>query len=162
MYNYFFDSSITTQGANELVDRIQDKEKVKLYFQTYGGEIDAMMYLIDVFNSMEDNLEIVINGRICSAGTQILVKFKGKITLGTGLDYFLFHNIDREGYNLRKNDVSHKKLTALAEEENKEFAKLLEEKEILNKAQIKKFLRGENVVLYRDEIIKLKMFNETK
>lgn len=98
IYNYYFEEDIHKDSVNELVERLWDKDTVKLYFATFGGEV----------------------------------------------------------YTLRKQKIDYNKLVSFTEEENKIFAKKLKQKEILTDKQIKQFLKGEDVIVYREQILKIK------
>lgn len=155
-YNYYFEDDINKKTVNELADIIQDKESVRLYFSTEGGETDAMRYLISVFNSHPD-LTLILNCYLYSAGCLILTEYKGKLEILETVESFMFHKFDRLSYTLREQIINTNKLLSLSEEENEIFAKKLKKKDILTDKQIKKFKKGKDVVLYRDEILKLKL-----
>jgi len=158
MYNYFFDKEISVDTMNELVERLQDKEgSINLYFSTDGGSPDAMNFLIEYMNTRKDEIEITLTDWIMSAGTLLLTDFEGKIKLHSGLDFILFHVFDRESYGLRKSDVPKEILTKQDFRKNKIFAEKLKDKNILNSKQIKRFLKGENVVVFQDEFRKWKL-----
>jgi hypothetical protein len=158
IYNYFFDKEISVDTINELVDKLQDREgKINLYFSTDGGSPDAMSFLIEYINTREEEIEITIIDWLMSAGTLLLTDFKGKIKLHPGLDFILFHLFDRESYSLRKSDVSKDILTKQDFRKNQIFAEKLKDRGILNSKQIKKFLKGENVVIFQDEFRKWKL-----
>ena len=155
MYSYYFEDDIHKDSVNELVERLWDKDKVKLYFATFGGEVDSMKYLIDVLNDKK-NLTVVLNSYLGSAGTLLLTEYTGKLKILPTVEYFLFHKFDREVYTLRKQKVNNSKLLKFTEEENKIFAEKLKQKEILTDKQIKQFLKGEDVIIYREQILKFK------
>ena len=159
MHNYFFNQDIKINTINELVDRLQDVEgKINLFFSTNGGNLDPMRYLINFLNSRKKDITITLVDRLVSAGTMILTDFQGKIIIDEGLDFILFHMWDRESYSLRvDNTISDKILTKQDMESNKFFAEKLKNKGLLNDKQIKQFLQGKDVVLYKDTFNKWKL-----
>lgn len=132
------------------MEKLDGKEGITLYFGTEGGERDSMRCLVSFFNSLKDNLEIVLTDVLASAGTMILTDYIGRLTCD-GLDFILFHKFDRLSYPLRNSSfVDDRKITEQDEENNKIFAKKLK-KLGLTKKQLKRFNKGKDVILYRDQ-----------
>lgn len=156
-FHYYFDDAITIESVNNLVSLIQDKGEIDLWFQTEGGNTEAMEYLVSVFNSFGENIKITLNGALMSAGTKILTDYTGRLRIHEDIECFLFHKWDREMYNLREQVVKTDKLIRQTESKNIEFAKKLKDKGILNKKQIKKYMKGKDVIMYRKEILKLNL-----
>ena len=153
MNNYFFSQDITIDNINSLVEKLESSEgKFNLYFATDGGSPSAMEFLIQYMNTRKDEIEVTLTDAVMSAGTKILTDFNGKINISDGLDVIMFHMWDRESYSLRKGFVDDRLLTAQDFEENKKFAKKLRKKNLLNDKQIKKFLSGKDVFVYKKQI----------
>ena len=150
-YNYYFDDEITKETVNDLIERIQDKEQINLWFSTSGGDMEAMSYLISVFNSFAERITITLCGQVHSAGLELLTDYTGKLVISDRVDYFIFHKEDREMLNLT-GDHDKKMLLKCLEEDNKIFAKKLKQKEILTDKQIKEFDKGKDVYVYREQI----------
>lgn len=159
MHSYFFNQDIKLNTINELVDRLQDvKGKINLFFSTNGGNLDPMRYLIQFLNYRKKDITITLTDRLVSAGVLLLTDFDGKIVINEGLDFILFHMWDRESYSLRVDTViSDKILTKQDKEGNLIFAEKLKNKGLLNDKQIKQFLQGKDVVLYKDTFNKWKL-----
>lgn len=155
--HYYFNDYISIESVNNLVSLIQGKKEVDLWFQTEGGDTEAMEYLVSVFNSFGENIKITLNGALMFAGTKILTDYNGRLHIHEEIECFLFHKWDRELYNLREQVIRTNKLIKQTEEKNIEFAKKLKSKGILNKKQIKKYMKGKDVILYRKEILKLNL-----
>lgn len=164
MKYYFFNQKINTDTVNELVDRLQDIEgKISLFFSTNGGQLDSMRYLISFLNSRKKDITITLTDRLVSAGTLLLTDFEGEIVINEGLDFILFHMWDRESYSLRVDiTISDKILTKQDKAGNLFFAEKLKNKKLLNDKQIKQFLQGKDVVLYKDTFSKWKYKQEIK
>ena len=111
-----------------------------------------MYFLCGVLNERKEDVEITLVETVMSAGIILLVEFKGKINFSEHLDCLMFHMFDRQSYSLRKGYLNEKVLTKQDFETNKIFAKKLEKKGFLNKKQIKKFLKGEDIILYKNEL----------
>lgn len=151
--NYFFSQDITINSINDLVERLESGEgKFNLYFATDGGSPEAMSFLIQYMNTRKDEIEVTLTNAVMSAGTKILTDFKGKINISDGLDVVMFHMWDRESYSLRKGFANDRLLTAQDFEENKKFAKKLKKKKFLTDKQIKQFLKGKDVFVYKKQI----------
>lgn len=152
---YFrFDDDIDTETVSTLVDKLQGVDgKINLWFSTNGGEITAMLFLIDFLNSRKKDIEIVLSCRLISAGTIILTNFKGKIILDEQLDFILFHCNDRQSYSIRDNNdpVCNKILTSQDIERNIIFIKKIKNKGLLTDKQLKQFSKGKDVVVYREQ-----------
>jgi len=157
MYNYYFNDEISVESVNALIELIQDKEKINLWFSTDGGCSDSMTYLISVLNSFGENITVTLIGQVHSAGTELLVSYKGNLVISDGIDYMIFHKEDRKLHTLRNHGYDAKILAQICEENNKNFAKKLKEKGILTDKQIKQFNKGEDVYLYKHDILKLKL-----
>ena len=151
--NYYFNKVITKESINDLVEKITNTEgKINLWFSTEGGDVTPMYFLCDVLNERKEDIEITLVETVMSAGIILLVEFKGKINFSEHLDCLMFHMFDRQSYSLRKGYLNEKVLTKQDFETNKIFAKKLEKKGFLNKKQIKKCLKGEDIILYKNEL----------
>lgn len=161
MNTYFFDDNINPETINSLVEKLNTMQgEVDLWFTTEGGQTQSMEYLIHYLNSRKEEITVTVVDRLWSAGTLLLLDFEGKLKLGR-VDTIMFHMWDRQRYPLRKwQGMSDDKIQKQDLENNLEMAKKLREKKILSKKQTKKFLRGEDVTLYKKEIQKLKQIYE--
>jgi len=148
--HYIFNEGITVGSVNRLMEKLEGEEKIVLWFSTDGGNIDPMRCLIRFFNSLGDNIEIVLTDELCSAGTMILTDYTGKLTQD-GLDFILFHKWDRLVYTLRKSCIiNESKMNEQDGNNNKNFSKKLK-KLGLNKKQLKKYKQGKDVILYKED-----------
>ena len=153
--HYFFSREISVESVNELISILQNEEKINLYFTTDGGSPSAMKLLIEFLNSKET--EITLVDWVMSAGTLLFTEFTGKIKISEELDCIMFHMFDRESYSLRKGFVNEKKLTKQDFEGNVNFAKKIKKKGLLTDKQIKQFLRGDDVFVYKNTFEKWKL-----
>lgn len=151
----YFDEDITLDSVKRLIKELEDigDKTIKLYFSTEGGNIDAMQFLIDYLNSIKENLEIRLTGALFSAGTLLLIYFEGLLDV-TRLDVIIFHAIDREQYGIRRGIVDAKTIIKQDIEQNKKIAAQFKEKYWLSEQQVKKYLKGEDVILYNKQIEK--------
>lgn len=159
---YYFDDIISTETVNGLVEKlreVEENEKITLYFTTVGGESSCMSFLIDYFNSIKDKLEIVLTYRCWSAGTHLLIHYKGKISINLDeMDSFLFHKADRQLYaNKDMNSESAKKIRKQDEDVNITTANKFKEKGLLTDKQLQKYLQGRDVVVYKEQFKKWKL-----
>lgn len=151
---YYFTKEITPETVNELADRLsQEDGEINLFFSTNGGHSPSMGFLISFFNSIADRLTITLTDDVWSAGTQILTDFKGKLKIDLDeMDSFMFHAADRETFNIRRDSTlcNERILVKQDKEWNENFAKKLKEKKLLTDKQIKDYLKGKDVVIYKD------------
>ena len=160
---YYFNNEITTESVNELVDKLsqaESEEKINLWFSTNGGQSSSMTFLINYFNSISDRLTITLTNDVWSAGTQILYDYKGKIELDLeDLDSILFHCADRETYSFRKDSTitDRKMLVKQDKEYNQKTVEKIKKKKLLTDKQLKDFIKGKDVVVYKEQFKKWKL-----
>lgn len=153
MYSYYFENEIAVESVNELVEKLQAVEgEIELWFSTNGGSSSAMTFLLSFLNRRKEDITVVLTSRCYSAGADILVFFEGKIRI-VELDAVLFHLTDREQYTFRKDDytVNFKTLAKQDKEYNLNFAKKIKEKGLLTDTQLKQFLQGRDVIVYKKQ-----------
>jgi len=152
---YYFKQEITTESVNNLIEKLEQADGViNLYFSTNGGNSASMSFLISFFNSIANKLTITLTNDVWSAGTQILYDFKGKIKLDLDeLDSILFHSTDRETFNFRKDSTicDEKILVRQDKEYNLKVAEKIKKKGLLTDKQLKDFLKGKDVVVYKEQ-----------
>ena len=154
---YYFQDRIEKDNINSLIDKIDVDEEVHLYFSTDGGHYDTMQYFIDFLNSKE-NIVVHLVECVMSSGCLLFTDFKGKIILEDGLDYLMFHVFDRQVYTLRKDGlIDDRILKKQTRQLNENFAKKIKEKGLLTDKQLKKYINGFDVVIYKEQFDKWKL-----
>lgn len=159
MYRYYFSDDITVESVNNLVEKLQGVEgKIRLYFSTDGGDPTAMNFLLNFLNSRKEDITVVLTDRCYSAGADIPVLFEGKTEIEE-LDVILFHVQDREKYSFRVDSyISNPKILAKQDKEvNIIFAEKIKKKGLLTKKQLKQFLNGRDVIVYKEQFKKWKL-----
>lgn len=154
MNRHYFNNDITVENVNNLVEKLQTMEgKIRLYFSTDGGDPTAMDFLLDFLNSRKEDITIILTDRIYSAGADILVLFEGKIELNEHLDCILFHLLDRQKYAFRTGGytASPKIMAKQDMEYNIKFAEKIKNKGLLTDKQLKQFLQGKDVIIYKEQ-----------
>jgi ATP-dependent protease ClpP protease subunit len=153
MNYYYFNDKINNDSVNNLVDKLQTMEgKINLWFTTDGGNSDEMDFLISYLNSRKNDITVTLTGIIQSAGTHLLFEFLGDLIMGEGIDCFMFHCTDRLVYPVRDSHViKDVELSKNDDELNKNSAKKIKNKGLLSKKQIKQFLKGKDIVVYKTE-----------
>ena len=150
--HYYFDDKIEKDSINNLIEKIDVDEEVHLFFSTDGGHYNVMMYFIDFLNSKE-NITVHLTEVIQSAGCFLLTDYNGKLVIEDGIDYIMFHVVDMQRYTLRKDGyINDSILVKQIKEVNEDFARKLKDKEILTDRQIKQFLKGQDVIVYKGQI----------
>lgn len=153
MNYYYFSDKINNKTVNNLVDRLQTMEgKINLWFTSNGGDSDEMDFLIAYLNSRKEDITITLNGIIQSAGTHLLFEFLGDLVTGDGLDCFLFHATDRLVYPTRDSHaIKDVELSKNDRKRNLNSAQKIKDKGLLNDKQLKQFLKGKDIVVYKTE-----------
>lgn len=155
-HTLIFNDIITTDTVNELINELSNFTLVDIFFSTEGGEMSAMNALIQYLNKRKDDFKIILTDEICSAGTFILTDFEGEIEISKGLDFILFHLIDRVMYTKRVVEISKLQLA----KQLKTMNEVLANKYIklgLNTKEIKRFNSGRDVVLYQKDFHRLNL-----
>ena len=159
--HYYFNKEITTETVNDLIEKLEQCDgEINLYFSTNGGHSPSMTFLIKYFNSIKDRLTITLTEDVWSAGIYILTNFYGKIIIDLDeMDSFLFHVGDRESFNIRKDStICNQKILAKQDKEfNLKLAEKIKNKRLLTEKQLKQFLNGHDVLVYRKQFEKWKL-----
>jgi len=155
-YVYHFEDSIDVESVQGLIDILSGYECIDLFFTTPGGEAHAMAVLIHFINNHPD-IRIYMTGFIASAGTFLFTDCNKEIILTEDLDWVLFHMGDRVVTNsFRKASVDDRILIEQLREENNNWAAKFA-KIGLNKKEVKSYLEGNDVVLYKKDFNRLKI-----
>lgn len=155
-YIHYFDSEITKESVQSLIDHLHGCPQIDLYFSTHGGEMTAMKVLIKFLNNHPD-INVYLTDLIASAGTFLLTDYTGNLFLDEGLELILFHLGDRpvEG-QFRKTTFNTQILFEQLQEENNKYVNKFKELG-LNSKEIKRILEGDDVILYRKDFERLKL-----
>ena len=159
LYRYYFSDDINVENVNTLVEKLQAVEgKIRLYFSTDGGDPSSMNFLLNFLNSRKEYITVVVTDRCYSAGVDIFVLFEGRIEI-EDLDCMLFHVMDRQRYSYRVDGyTSDPKILAKQDKEyNINFAKKIKKKGLLTDKQLKQFLNGRDVIVYKKQFEKWKL-----
>lgn len=154
--SYYFDEDINRNSVNSLIDKLETlRGEVNLWFSSEGGHPASMRFLITYLNSRKEEITITLTNRLCSSATLLLTHFEGVLKKNE-LDFMLFHVFDRERHPLRKSDwIDSDRIQKQDFERNEKLAKIFREKKILTEKQIKKFLKGKDILIYRKGVNKI-------
>lgn len=155
-YTCIFDEQINSETVQALIDNLIMYPAVDLFLSTPGGEMSSMHALIHFINGHND-INIYLTDIVASAGTFLLVECDKPIYFTEGLEVLLFHMGDRpiEGA-FRKRKIDEKELYNQLKETNEQYAKKFTRLG-LNKKEIKSYLDGDDVILYRKDFPRLKI-----
>lgn len=155
-YTCIFNEEINSETVQALIDNLIMYPAVDLFLSTPGGEASSMKALIHFINNHND-VNIYMTTYIASAGTFLLIDCDKPVYLCDDLDFILFHMGDRsvEG-QFRKRKIDEKELYNQLKETNEEYAKKFARLG-LNKKEIKSYLDGDDVILYRKDFPRLKI-----
>ena len=155
-YVHYFDNEITTETIQDLIGILSSVPSVDLFFATPGGELSAMKVLLHFINQHPD-IKIYLTSYIASAGTFLLVDCDKEVYLTEELDWILFHMGDREfGGKFRKQHLNMDMLYEQTKEMNNQYADKFKRLGLTPK-EIKEYLKGEDVVLYKKDFSRLKV-----
>lgn len=155
-YVYVFHDEIDSESVQSLIDVLVGIPSVDLFFTTNGGEASSMIALIHFINNHPD-INIYLTNYIASAGTFLLVECNKPVYITDNLDWIMFHMGDREfGGKFRKRDINENILYEQLKVVNEKYADKFK-KIGLNSKEIKLFLAGEDVVLYKKDFGRLKV-----
>ena len=155
-YVYYFNNEINTETVNELIGILSAVPSVDLFMTTPGGEMPAASVLMHFINNHPD-INIYLTGYIASAGTFFLTDCVKPVYLTESLDWMLFHMGDREfGGKFRKEPLNRDELYKQLEECNQTYSDKFKKLGLTPK-EIKEYLKGEDVILYRKDFNRLKV-----
>lgn len=155
-YTYYFDDEINQESVQGLIDVLVGIPNVDLFFCTVGGELPAMRALIHFINNHPD-IKIYLTAYVASAGTFLLTDCTSEIYLTEDLEWMLFHMGDREfGGRFRKEHINADILYEQLKDKNKEQAEKYKKLGLTTK-EIKDYMKGEDVILYKKDFKRLKV-----
>lgn len=115
-----------------------------------------MRALIHFINNHPD-IKIYLTAYVASAGTFLLTDCTSEIYLTEDLEWMLFHMGDREfGGRFRKEHINADILYEQLKDKNKEQAEKYKKLGLTTK-EIKEYLKGEDVILYKKDFKRLKV-----
>ena len=155
-YVHYFDNDFTVETVQELIGVLSAVPSVDLFITTPGGELPAYRVLMHFINNHPD-IKIFLTGYIASAGTFFLVDCDKEVVLAEDLDWILFHQGDREfGGKFRSNKIDMDILYEQTKTTNDKFAEKFKRLGLTSK-ELKLFMAGEDVILYRKDFGRLKI-----
>jgi len=149
----YFNEDLDTESVTDLVDKVYRTEgKMRIYISTHGGYSNQTAFLISALNSRKKDITLVMTDFVASCGTFFLLDFEGEMEFFE-IDVLLFHCVDRSQLGIRKEIMDAKKLRKMDMDCNRVMAQRFYDKGWFDVKQKRKFLRGEDVVMYKDEIM---------
>jgi ATP-dependent protease ClpP protease subunit len=155
-YVHIFDKEITKESVQELIDVLVGVPSVDLFFSTNGGEMSTMNALIHFIN-LHPDINVYLTELVASAGTFLLTDCTKPVYFSDDLELLLFHLGDRpvEG-QFRKRKIDEKILYEQLKEVNNNTAEKFRKLGLTSK-EIKSYLSGDDVILYRKDFNRLKI-----
>ena len=155
-YVHYFDDEITSETIQELIGILSAVPSVDLFVTTPGGELPAAKVLLHFINNHPD-ITIYLTGYIASAGSFFLTDCNKEVYLHEDLDWILFHMGDRDfGGRFRKANINAEILYDQLKEENIKYSEKFKRLGLTSK-EIKEYLKGEDVILYKKDFHRLKI-----
>jgi len=155
-HTIIFNSSISANSVQEIINECSQFQFVNFYFSTDGGNIFETNILIDYLNyrHREGSLKLIMYDFIASAGTLFLLDYEGPIFLQKYFRGFMFHAPDITVNTIRPG-LFGKKSKELLDVMNEDiFKRYLEIG--LSKSDLEKIKKGEDVYVWFNELAKIK------
>lgn len=155
-YVHFFNDEINTESVQELIGILSSVPAADLFISTPGGDIASAKVLMHFVNQHPD-LTIYLTAIVASAGTFFLTDCEKEVYITDELDLILFHQGDREfGGRFRKQFLNMDILFEQTKATNLIYADKFKRLG-LNSKEIKQYLAGEDVILYKKDFDRLKV-----
>lgn len=155
-YTFIFDDDITQETVQDCINAIHMHPEVDLFFSTQGGETCMMGALINYLNLRQQEITIHLTDVVASAGTFLLVDFKGQIVITDNLEWIMFHKADRLTYSNRRSFFNEKILKKQLAEFNDDYLEKFKALGLSEK-EVKAYSSGKDVFLYRADFNRLKL-----
>lgn len=155
-YKYLFDEAVETDTINNLIETIYSYQAIDLFISTPGGALVAMDVLVEAINEHPD-ITVTLCGTVASAGTFLLTDLICPVYIHENLLFLMIHGADMptEG-TYRKYGVDYSILKEDLEQCNLDRANKFKSIGVPKKF-IDRYLKGEDVYLYKEDIKKLKL-----
>jgi len=149
----YFNVFITDESVTDLISNLEKLPEVDLFINSGGGEMIATYILVHFLN-IHPNISLYMIGDIGSSITHILLDFKGYIVLTKELESITFHAIDRPTYLIRSAKESKASKATVMADNKRYYKKLINQFKFTN-AEINKIKRGDNIIFYRNDFIRI-------
>jgi hypothetical protein len=155
-HTIIFNSTLTAQTVQDLMNECTQYPFVNLYFSTDGGNIFETNILVDYLNYRyrEGSLKLTLYDFVASAGALLLMDYVGPIFLMRNFRGFMFHAPDIN-VGVMRPGVFGKKSKELLDVLNEELFKKYKDLG-LTKSDVEKIKNGEDVYVWFNEISKIK------
>lgn len=155
-YVHYFNNEVSTETVQELIGILSAVPSVDLFISTPGGELAAAQVLMHFINNHPD-IKIYLTSYIASAGTFFLTDCSQEVYITEHLDWIMFHQGDREfGGRFRKEYLNTDILYEQTKQLNEEYANKFKRLGLTSK-EIKDYMKGEDVILYKKDFHRLKI-----
>ena len=151
-YSYIFDDDIEKGSVQELIDKLDEKRNVDLYFSTHGGCIKSANTLVEYLNKRSD-IKVIIDSFLMSSGVLMLRYFKGVIEMRDSFELAIIHVGDYEEYSRRHDELAkyRKPILDLSNKQDLQWCKKAFE---LTAKECKEYRDGKDVIISRQRIKK--------
>lgn len=153
MRTVIFDNEISRESIIDLIDRleeIKEAEKILLYFYTNGGNVNYINILIDYLNKRNEYITIKFFNELASAGTDLLLKFKGKVLFDKSLEFMIFHVGNKYVPLSKKNNVDPEILSKYYKEDVAEYIEFLKNLDFFSEKELDNISNNIDVIVYRE------------
>lgn len=146
---------INSGSLNKLIDalnKLKDKEKLYLYLNTEGGEVDSMEAIIDIINQNCDIVELIGYGGLYSAGFVIFFSVECRKVLlpqTIGMFHLTFVKLETNGVSTKGIDRAMKNSLKEESERTLKFCNDLG----MTKKEISNIMKGEDIFFQYSRMI---------
>lgn len=156
-YIYYLNQTFNAAEANRFIDfmnsvRLQETEEapeIDIYINSDGGELDIAYLIKDILEKSNMIINLIANNDLHSAAFILFYTCKHVNKFILDSTYSIIHTVSRlyEDRELRGADTYSKTLKKFLDEENNHFLRIWEENNVMTISQIKKYKKGEDIIL---------------
>ncbi len=140
--NYLFDQVMMEHTAFKLIEMAGNKaiDEIKIYINSNGGEVSALLPLIDIIDSIKKPVRTIVMGKAYSCGALLLIcGHKGYREAYKNSDILIHEVASDRGY-AKNSQIQHD--AKYIQRLNLLLAKIIKERTKMKDAEIKKYMES--------------------
>lgn len=140
--NYLFDQVMMEHTAFKLIKMADNKaiDEIKIYINSNGGEVSALLPLIDIIDSIKKPVRTIVMGKAYSCGALLLVcGHKGYREAYKNADILIHEVASDRGY-AKNSQIQHD--AKYIQRLNLLLAKIIKERTKMKEAETKKYMES--------------------
>lgn len=140
--NYLFDQVMMEHTAFKLIKMAGNKaiDEIKIYINSNGGEVSALLPLIDIIDSINKPVRTIVMGKAYSCGALLLIcGHKGYREAYKNADILIHEVASDRGY-AKNSQIQHD--AKYIQRLNLLLAKIIKERTKMKEAEVKKYMES--------------------